>query len=119
MDETRLREAYAACDIVIARSGSGIFEIAAAAKPSILIPLPHAAQDHQRKNAYEYAKVSGAVVIEQNNATPNLVRHTLLRIFETPGELARMQQGAAAFARVDAAEIIAREILNLGLKHHG
>ena len=119
LDEMRLKEAYAACDIVIARSGSNIFEIAAVAKPSILIPLPHAAQDHQRQNAYEYAKVSGAVVIEQNNATPNLVRHTILRIFETPGELLRMQEGAARFARTDAAEIVAREILNLGLKLHG
>lgn len=117
LDETRVREAYAACDIVIARAGSTIFEIAAVGKPSILIPLPHAAQDHQRENAYEYARMSGAIVIEQNNATANLVRHTLLRIFESPEELERMRQGAARFARVDAAEIIAREILTLGLRH--
>ncbi|OHA11514.1 MAG: hypothetical protein A3H71_01250 [Candidatus Sungbacteria bacterium RIFCSPLOWO2_02_FULL_48_13b] len=117
LDETRLREAYAAADIILARAGSTIFEIAAVGKPSVLIPLPHAAQDHQRENAYEYAKTSGAVVIEEANATPNLVLHTILRIFETPGELERMREGATRFARIDAAETIAREILEIGLHH--
>ena len=117
LDETHLREAYAACDIVIMRAGSTIFEIAAAGKPSILIPLPGSAQDHQRQNAYEYARTTGAIVIEQNNATPNLVRHTLHRIFESPRELQKMREGAARFARIDSAEIIAREILTLGASH--
>ena len=73
--------------------------------------------EHQIVNAYEYAKTSGAVVIEEANATPNLVLHTILRIFETPGELEKMHEGAARFARIDAAETIAREILKIGLHH--
>ncbi|MBI2054542.1 MAG: UDP-N-acetylglucosamine--N-acetylmuramyl-(pentapeptide) pyrophosphoryl-undecaprenol N-acetylglucosamine transferase [Candidatus Sungbacteria bacterium] len=116
LNETQLREALAACDLIIARASAGnIFEIAAAGKPSILIPLPHSAQDHQRANAYEYAKVSAALVVEQNNATPNLILHTLMRIFESPEESKKMTEGAQRFARIDAAEIIAREILNLAL----
>src|SRR3989344_331522 len=117
LDETHMREAYAASDIIISRASSTIFEIAAAGKPSILIPLPSAAQDHQRENAYEYSRAGGAIVIEQNNATPNLVRHTLLRVFESPDELQKMREAAERFARVDSAEIIAREILSLATQH--
>ncbi|MBI3627349.1 MAG: UDP-N-acetylglucosamine--N-acetylmuramyl-(pentapeptide) pyrophosphoryl-undecaprenol N-acetylglucosamine transferase [Candidatus Sungbacteria bacterium] len=117
LNETQYREAFAACDLVISRASSTIFEIAAAAKPAILIPLPHAAQDHQRANAYEYARTGAAIVIEENNATPFLVRHTLSRIFDSPEELHRMREGAQRFARIDSAEILAREILAIAVKH--
>lgn len=118
LSESQLREVFAASDVVIARSGaSNIFEIAAAGKPSILIPLPHSAQDHQRENAYQYAKATGALVIEEENATPHLVHHALLRLFESPDQLRKMAAGALAFARPESAELIAREILELALSN--
>lgn len=117
LDETRLREALASADIVVTRAGSMIFEIAAAGKPSILIPLPHAAQNHQRENAYEYAKTGAAVILEENNATPNLVLHTIRRLWEDREGLKRMAAAAEKFARVDSAEVIAREIIQLALNH--
>lgn len=118
LKESDLRQAYAACDLVVARAGaSNIFEIAASGKPSLLIPLPHAASDHQRANAYEYAKISGAMIIEESNATPYLVRHTILRLFENSEELAKMAEGAQRFARIDSAEVIAREILAVAQSH--
>jgi UDP-N-acetylglucosamine--N-acetylmuramyl-(pentapeptide) pyrophosphoryl-undecaprenol N-acetylglucosamine transferase len=56
LDEAKIKHAYKAADIIISRSGSGsIFEIAAVGKPSILVPLPTAAANHQAKNAYVYA----------------------------------------------------------------
>ncbi|KKQ16765.1 MAG: hypothetical protein US31_C0027G0001, partial [Berkelbacteria bacterium GW2011_GWA1_36_9] len=53
LDEEKLKHAYKAADFIISRSGSGsIFEIAAVGKPSVLIPLPTAAANHQAKNSY-------------------------------------------------------------------
>lgn len=118
MKEADLRQAYAVADLIVARaSASVIFEIAAVGKPSLLIPLPHSASDHQRANAYEYAKISGAMIIEESNATPYLVRHTILRLFENSEELAKMARGAQRFARIDSAEVIAREILAVAQSH--
>lgn len=118
MKESDLRQAYAASNLIVARAGASvIFEIAASGKPSLLIPLPHAASDHQRANAYEYAKISGAMIIEESNATPYLVRHTILRLFENSEELAKMSEGAQRFARIDSAEVIAREILAVAQSH--
>lgn len=118
LGESQMRDALGACNFVVARAGaSTIYEIAAAGKPSLLIPLPTSAQNHQRANAYEYAKTSGALIIEQNNATPNLVHHAISRIFESPEEIRKMAEGAQRFARIDSAEVIAREILSLALKH--
>jgi len=54
-----MRQALAAADLIIARAGAGtIAEIAAMGKPSILIPLPNAAADHQLKNATEFANLA-------------------------------------------------------------
>jgi UDP-N-acetylglucosamine--N-acetylmuramyl-(pentapeptide) pyrophosphoryl-undecaprenol N-acetylglucosamine transferase len=117
LDETRMRESYAACDIVLARAGSMIFEIAAAGRPAVLVPLPHAAQDHQRENAYAYAKAGAAVVVEEANATPNLMLHTLLKLIGNPDIMKQMADAAEKFARVDSAELIAREILSLARTH--
>ncbi len=118
LDEAQYREALAACDVAVSRASAGsIFEIAASGKPSILIPLPHSAGDHQRENAYAYAKATGALVVEEENATSNLLHHTLLRLFASPDQLAKMAAGAATFARPLAAELVAKEILALALSH--
>lgn len=118
LSEAEMRDALAAADAVITRaSASAIFEIAAVGKASILIPLPHSAQGHQRENAYSYAKATGALVIEEENATPHLVQHTLLRLFESPVRRKAMEEGAKAFARPESAELVAKEILALALSH--
>lgn len=109
-----IKLALTLADIVISRAGaSSIFEIAACGKPSILIPLPTAAQDHQRKNAYEYAKSGGTIVIEEDNLTPNLLYSTIASVVDDPTAIAKMSSGAAAFAMKDASETIAKEILQL------
>jgi len=109
-----IKFALTLADIVISRAGaSSIFEIAACGKPSILIPLPRAAQDHQRANAYEYARSGGTIVIEENNLTPNLLYSTIVSVVDDPTAMAKMSSSAAAFAAKDASETIAKEILQL------
>jgi UDP-N-acetylglucosamine--N-acetylmuramyl-(pentapeptide) pyrophosphoryl-undecaprenol N-acetylglucosamine transferase len=112
LDEEKLKHAYRAADIVISRSGSGsIFEIAAIGKPSVLIPLPSAAGNHQSKNAYAFAENGSAMVIEQENLTPNFFLDNIELLFIHPEKLESMKQAAIAFAKPTAARALAREIL--------
>lgn len=115
LDEPAMRDFYAASDVIVSRaSASSIFEIAAWGKPSILIPLPHAAQDHQRSNAYAYAASGGAVVIEEQNLTAHILLSEIKKIIGNREKMKQMSFGAQKFSRIDAAAIIAKEILALG-----
>lgn len=116
LDEFQIRDFYAAADLVVARAGATvIYEIAAWGKPSILIPLNHAAQDHQRKNAYEYASTGAGVVIEEQNLAPHILQSEINKLFESPEKMRKMAEAARKFARRDSGEIIAREILKLAI----
>jgi UDP-N-acetylglucosamine--N-acetylmuramyl-(pentapeptide) pyrophosphoryl-undecaprenol N-acetylglucosamine transferase len=112
LDEEKMKHAYAAADLIISRSGSGsIFEIAALGKPSILVPLPGAAGNHQAKNAYAYAENGASDVIEQQNLVPNFFLERIQLLFLHPERIEQMRQSALAFAKPLAARAIAREIL--------
>lgn len=109
-----LKIALAASDLVITRAGSGtIFEIAAFGKPAILIPLPESANDHQRANAYEFSKLGGAIVLEEQNLLPRIFLGHVRGILGTPGEAERMGGANRKLIKPDAAEIMAKEILKL------
>ena len=112
--EKDLKDAYLAADIVVSRAGSGsIFEIAAMGKPSILIPLPEAASNHQVLNAYEYAKSGATIVMEESNLTPNVFLNQLKKFFSDPEILRKMGEAAKNFSRPQAAKTIAEAILEL------
>lgn len=112
LDEEKIKHAYKAADLIISRSGSGsIFEIAAVGKPSILVPLPSAAGDHQSKNAYVYSETGAALVLEQQNLTPNFFMENIKLLFLHPEKLEEMKNAALAFSKPLAARAIAREIL--------
>lgn len=112
LDEEKIKHAYRAADLIISRSGSGsIFEIAAVGKPSILIPLPSAASNHQLKNAYAYAQTGAGMVVEQENLTTNFFMENIQLLFLHPEKLEEIEQAALAFAKPLAARAIAREIL--------
>jgi len=112
LDEDKMKHAYRAADFIVSRAGSGsIFEIAAVGKPSILVPLPSAAGNHQSKNAYAYAQTGAAIVIEQENLTPNFFMENIQLLFLHPEKLEEMRQSALAFAKPLSARAIAREIL--------
>lgn len=112
LDEEKIKHAYAAADLVISRAGSGsIFEIAAVGKPSILVPLPSAAGNHQAKNALAFGQTGAAEVLEQENLTPNFFMEKLQLLFLHPERLEQMKQAALAFAKPLAGRAIAREVL--------
>jgi UDP-N-acetylglucosamine--N-acetylmuramyl-(pentapeptide) pyrophosphoryl-undecaprenol N-acetylglucosamine transferase len=103
-------------DVIVSRAGSGaIFEIAAWGIPSILIPLMGSAQDHQRENAYNYARTGAAEVVEEENMTTHLLMAEILKILQDQKRKSEMQHSARTFARIDAARKIAGELLRLGL----
>lgn len=109
-----LQDALAAADLVVSRAGSGaIFEIAAFGKPSILIPLPEAAGNHQLQNARIYASAGAAVVIEEKDFSSEIFLQTINQILGNPDVYAAMSEKARAFSRPEAALIIANKILEL------
>ncbi|TSC53680.1 MAG: hypothetical protein LiPW39_139, partial [Parcubacteria group bacterium LiPW_39] len=81
LNEEELRQAYGAADLIISRAGAGsIAEISALAKPSILVPLPNSAADHQNKNALEFAHFGATIVLEQMNLTPHLFQSQIFSL---------------------------------------
>ncbi len=113
-DVNQMKNALNACDLVISRAGSGaIFEIADMAKPAILIPLSTAANDHQRKNAYEYARVSEAEVIEEKNLGSEFIIQKIEEILASDETMQKMSDSAKKFAKPNAAKKITEEIINL------
>lgn len=108
-----------ACDLVISRAGSTIFEIAAWGKPSIIIPgraeVYHA--DHQRKNAYHYARTGAASVIEEKNFTPSILMNQIELILDHKDRYDAMAEHAKHFYNPDAARLIATEAIKIALEH--
>lgn len=112
LEEISLKHAYKTADLIVSRAGSSsIFEIAALKKPSILIPLPGSAQDHQTKNAYAYARTKACMVLEEENLTPHFFMAIINGILENPKEYERMQEAAEQFSKLKAGEIIANYIV--------
>lgn len=111
LKEKALINAYQVADLIVSRAGSGsIFEIAALRKPSILVPLPGAAQNHQVKNAYFYARAGACVVVEEVNLTSHFFMGRLRYLFSRPRELEKMGNQAERFAKPEAAKVVAQYI---------
>lgn len=118
LNELSMRMVAGVSDLVVSRSGGGaISEIAVWGIPSILIPIPKEVNPDQRKNAYSYARSTKAVVVEQNNLSPFLLYSEIDRILSNQFLLEEMRQGTLKFAKKDAADKIAQEIIETGLKH--
>ncbi len=111
--EPNLAEALAACDLVLARAGGSVFELAAAGRPAILVPYPHAAARHQHANAAWMAEAGAAVVIEDRDLDPGTLARTIDELFADPVRLGRMAAAARSLARPDAARRVADEILRV------
>lgn len=117
LNELALRMSAGAADLVISRAGSTLFEIAAWGLPSIVIPISREVTAHQTTNAVAYAKTGAAVSIEQNNLSPTLLLSEIHRIMDNPDLYARMKLSAEAAGDTDAAKIIAKELIAIGLSH--
>jgi UDP-N-acetylglucosamine--N-acetylmuramyl-(pentapeptide) pyrophosphoryl-undecaprenol N-acetylglucosamine transferase len=106
-------DALAAADLVVARAGGSVLELAAAGLPAILIPYPHATADHQTSNA-RYMERAGAAVVVPDGALdgPRLARE-VAKLLGAPQRLAELARAAREVARPDAAERIAKATLGL------
>ncbi len=103
--------AYRACDIAISRSGAGVMmELAAMGIPSLQIPYPHAAMNHQDKNADSFVDAGAAIKISDKDALPEKVMPIISELLDNPGKLKKMSKRALSEAGTDAAEIIVKEV---------
>jgi UDP-N-acetylglucosamine--N-acetylmuramyl-(pentapeptide) pyrophosphoryl-undecaprenol N-acetylglucosamine transferase len=109
-----IAEAYAAADLVVARAGAmTTAELCAWGLPSILVPLPTAAADHQTANAKALEVTGAAVHLPESELTPESLAKLIGDLLSDPSRRARMAQAARARAKPDAANRIARELLEL------
>src|SRR5205823_5560918 len=109
--EPSLADPLAACDLVLARAGGSVFELAAAGRPAILVPYPHAAAQHQHANAAWMADAGAALVIEDADLDPRTLSNTVAELFADAERLERMGKASRSMARPDAADRVAQEIL--------
>jgi UDP-N-acetylglucosamine--N-acetylmuramyl-(pentapeptide) pyrophosphoryl-undecaprenol N-acetylglucosamine transferase len=103
--------ALGASDLVLARAGGSVWELAAAGKPAVLVPGLFATGDHQTKNARFFERGGGAVVVPEAEvgSAPELIRSLL----DDPRRLAQMSGAMLRLARPKAAEEIAEELIAL------
>ena len=101
-------------DVIVCRAGATtIAELTAAGRAAILIPLPTAADDHQRRNADVLARAGAAEVVEQRDLTGERLAARILAIAGDEARRARIAAAARAFAKPDAAKVIVDRALQL------
>jgi UDP-N-acetylglucosamine--N-acetylmuramyl-(pentapeptide) pyrophosphoryl-undecaprenol N-acetylglucosamine transferase len=104
-------EALAAADLVVARAGGSVFEIAAHGLPSILVPYPHASGDHQSANARWMADAGAAVTIPDVELSASRLGGEVAALLADGRRLRAMGAAARGLARPDAAREVAGELL--------
>jgi UDP-N-acetylglucosamine--N-acetylmuramyl-(pentapeptide) pyrophosphoryl-undecaprenol N-acetylglucosamine transferase len=105
--------AYSIADLVISRAGaSSISELCLLGKPSLLVPSPNVAEDHQTENAMALVGKEAAVMKTDKEA-PQLLITEALRLLQDEDKLNRLSKNAHAMAQLNAADRIADEILSL------
>ena len=100
--------ALRAADLVVARAGGSIFEVAAYGLPAILVPYPHASADHQTTNARWMERAGAAIVIADAELTADRLREAVAVLLE---RRVAMAEASRRLARPDAARAVAREVL--------
>lgn len=96
--------AYSRADLVICRAGAGtVSELAAAGKPSVLIPFPYAADDHQRHNAEQFRKAGAALLFKDSEWTGDRMYETVRELAAEPERLQKMSAAARTLAHPGAA----------------
>jgi UDP-N-acetylglucosamine--N-acetylmuramyl-(pentapeptide) pyrophosphoryl-undecaprenol N-acetylglucosamine transferase len=103
-------DALAAADLVIARAGGSVWEVAAAGKPAVLVPYPYATGDHQTKNARYFERAGGALLVPESELD---LRKIVAELLGDPRRLERMAAAMCRLARPDAADLIAEEVMAL------
>ena len=104
-------DALAAADLVVARSGGSVLELAAAGLPSILVPYPHATADHQTANARHMERAGAAVVVPDAELDGPRLAREVGALLRAPEQMRAMAKAARSVAKPGAAERIAAEVL--------
>jgi UDP-N-acetylglucosamine--N-acetylmuramyl-(pentapeptide) pyrophosphoryl-undecaprenol N-acetylglucosamine transferase len=106
--------AYAASDLVVSRAGAlTLAEITACGKPSILVPFPYAAADHQRHNAEALQRSGAARMILQKNLTAELLVNEIISLLSDETELKQMAEKSRKIGRREAASALVDEMEKL------
>ena len=104
----RMDLALSVSDLAVARAGSGtLAELSVCGVPSILVPYPHATENHQEANAREVASAGGAEVVLESNLTPRVFADHVTDLAGDEARRAAMRRAMLAWARPDATERIA------------
>jgi UDP-N-acetylglucosamine--N-acetylmuramyl-(pentapeptide) pyrophosphoryl-undecaprenol N-acetylglucosamine transferase len=106
-------EALAVAELVVARAGGSVMEVAAAGLPAVLVPYPHATADHQTQNARHLERAGAAVVVPDAELDGPRLAREVAALLGAPQRLAAMAKAARGLARPDAAELIADELIAL------
>ena len=115
--EEMLQKISSITNVIISRSGSMIFEFAAWQIPALLIPLPEEISRDQTKNAFAYARAGCGTVLEEKNVTPHVFLATLKQLATDQALRGQMTAAAIAFAKLDASDKMAHEILHVAEFH--
>jgi UDP-N-acetylglucosamine--N-acetylmuramyl-(pentapeptide) pyrophosphoryl-undecaprenol N-acetylglucosamine transferase len=109
-----MAEAYSACDLALCRAGgTSIAELTALGVPAILVPLPHATDNHQHLNASVLESRGGAVLIEQRDLAPERLAACIQGLMNRPQRLAEMANHSRAVGEPRAAAIVADRVAAL------
>jgi UDP-N-acetylglucosamine--N-acetylmuramyl-(pentapeptide) pyrophosphoryl-undecaprenol N-acetylglucosamine transferase len=111
LDLADFADALQAADLVLARAGGSVFEIAAHGLPAILVPYPHASADHQSANARWMSDAGAALVIPDAELDARRLGDEVQALLADRDRLAAMAAAAAGLARPDAAREVAQELL--------
>jgi UDP-N-acetylglucosamine--N-acetylmuramyl-(pentapeptide) pyrophosphoryl-undecaprenol N-acetylglucosamine transferase len=102
-----MEEVYSAADFAIARSGAAsLAELAAFSLPSILIPFPYAAEDHQTKNAQIFVQAGAAMLLKESELTADVLAQKIRDLISHPNQLQRMAENSARLAPKNAATLV-------------
>jgi UDP-N-acetylglucosamine--N-acetylmuramyl-(pentapeptide) pyrophosphoryl-undecaprenol N-acetylglucosamine transferase len=116
---SKMNYAYAAADLVVSRAGAiALAEICASGKPSILVPFPHAAEDHQRVNAAALVNAGAAWMVEDTDAERQLVEK-VLELGSNIDKLAEFSKVAFSMHCPDADKVIASHIIKTCEENNG
>jgi len=108
-----MQEAYGAADLAVARSGAAsLTELAHFELPSILIPYPHAAEDHQTFNATIFSEAGAAVLLQERDANPKRLAGEIREILDEPTRWKEMREANAGLSVEDAAQRVAQVLLD-------
>jgi UDP-N-acetylglucosamine--N-acetylmuramyl-(pentapeptide) pyrophosphoryl-undecaprenol N-acetylglucosamine transferase len=104
---------FADADLILCRSGSSVAELAAAGKPSLLVPFPFAADDHQHKNALIFAEAGAAALVPESEITDERLMTELIGLMSDPERLREMGARARTLAHPNALQRIANMAVRL------